>query len=317
MARPSAPRIVVWATLATSICSPGEAFAEGRLVVERDARAEECPDADALSARVAAIRGRAGLGTATYRVRFSHDGDPFVVSITAEPSGRARTLTSKDATCDTVANAVAVTLALLFDAEPSVAPPPSTPPPSVPPPAAPPGQTVPAASPPTKRLAGTLTVAGANLIGVTGPAAFGVSAEAGLVVSKFRAGLGVLWASDVVASLGPGEVRAGLVGGTARLCFAPIAEMFRADLCSGIIVAQHSATAEGFTRNDTRRRPWLAVPLQLSGSYWAGHVGVELGLAALLPLHRTDFAIEGLGVPYESPSVGFLGLLGVVFILPL
>jgi hypothetical protein len=152
---------------------------------------------------------------------------------------------------------------------------------------------------------------------VTGPAAFGVAADAGIVLSRFRAGLGVLWASDVVASLGPGEVREGLVGGTARLCFAPIAEAFRADLCSGIIVARHSATAEGFTRNDTRHRPWLAVPLQLSGSYWAGHVGVELGLSALVPVHRTDFAIEGLGVPYESASVGFLGLLGVAFILPL
>lgn len=315
MALPSAPRIVAWVALAASLCSPGDALGQagGHLVVERGEGAEECPDAEALAARIAAIRSRTDLGSASYRVRFSHEKEPFVVTITAEPSGHARTLASDDATCEPVANAVALTLALLFDAEPA-APPPPTPVPPVSPP--PPQRAVPTAPTPSQRLAGTITVAGANLVGVTGPAAFGVAAEAGLVVSRFRAGLGMLWTADVASSLGPGEIREGLVGGTARLCFAPTTEAFRTDLCSGLLVGRASATAHGFTRNETRHSPWVAVPLQLSGSYWTKHIGVELGLSALVQLQRADFAVEGLGVSYESAPVGFLGTLGVVGILP-
>ena len=78
-----------------------------------------------------------------------------------------------------------------------------------------------------------------------------------------------------------------------------------------------SATAQGYTRNDTRRHSWVGVPLELAGSFWSGPFGAELGLSALLPVERSDFSIDGVGVAYASPPVGFMALLAVVAIAPL
>jgi hypothetical protein len=284
-----------------------------RLVVERGAGAEACPDDAALGARIAQIRGRAALAESAYRVQFSHDDAAFGAAVTVEPGGRARTLRSTDTTCDALSNAVAVTLALLIDAAEASAPAPPPPPPE-PAPARPIEHTSPR---PAKRLAATLSLGGGAVTGVTAPIAPGVAADAGLVVSRFRATLGVLWTGTASASLGPGEVREALLAGRARLCFAPIDGVFRADLCSGALVGSMSAEARGYTRNDTRYRPWIALPLELVGSFWTGHLGAELGVSALLPIERSDFSIDGLGLPYASASIGFMATLGLVAVAPL
>jgi hypothetical protein len=64
--------------------------------------------------------------------------------------------------------------------------------------------------------------------------------------------------------------------------------------------------ANGYTRNDQVDKAWLAVPLELSLLTTASPMGVELGASALLPLRRNDFAIDNLGVAYESWPVGLL-----------
>ncbi|HEX4334915.1 MAG TPA: hypothetical protein VH062_03315 [Polyangiaceae bacterium] len=303
------------AALAVMLAVTG-ARAEGasRLIVDRAEGAEECPDETALAERVQRIRERTELGKATYRVAFSRIDGGLSVSITAEPSGRARTLTSGDASCDAIANAAAVTLALLFDAEP-VEPPAR--------PAPPPAYRVPPKKPPRDPRSGkrplsvTLGASFSTIFGVTSPAAFGGTVEAGLLTSRFRTSLGVLWTADVTASLPPGSVREGLVGGVARACYAPVTGTARLDACTGALVGVTTATARGYSRNESRDRPWLALPVELAGSLWTGRFGVELGAAALFPVVRHDFGIDGLGVAYRSSAVGGLASLRFMTALPL
>ncbi|HEX3597558.1 MAG TPA: hypothetical protein VHU80_20760 [Polyangiaceae bacterium] len=315
-ARPPATRHPALSLLALLLLSsrPGHGQNASRLIVDRTDGAEQCPDEAALAERVQHIRERTDLGKAAYRVAFSRTATGLTVSITAEPSGRARTLTSGDASCDAIANAAAVTLALLFDAEP-VEPPARPAPP--PPPRAPPPKPHPATPAAPSPLSATLAASFVYVAGVTGAAAFGGTLEAGVSTSRFRTSVGALWTAPVRSSLAPGHVQEGLVGGVARACFAPITGMRRLDACSGAIVGLTSARAEGYSRNETRDRPWLAIPIELAGSFWTRRFGVELGAAALFPVVRHDFGIDGLGVPYRSSAVGAMASLALISYLPL
>jgi hypothetical protein len=64
--------------------------------------------------------------------------------------------------------------------------------------------------------------------------------------------------------------------------------------------------ARGYTRNDSVKRAWLAIPLEASLSTLSTPVGVELGVSALVPLRQSDFSIDNLGTAYESWPVGML-----------
>ena len=102
-----------------------------------------------------------------------------------------------------------------------------------------------------------------------------------------------------------------------RACIAPITGTARLDFCSGAVFGFATAAASGYSRNETRERPWLAIPIELAGSLWTRRFGVEAGLQGLVPLARSDFAIDGLGVPYHSSAIGMLASLRAIAILPL
>jgi len=89
------------------------------LVVERGAGAEQCPDADGLSARVEQIRGHAEHELANrYRVLFTRRDDVFTAVISTGPNGvNVRVLENSGPNCSALGNATAVTLALLFDSD--------------------------------------------------------------------------------------------------------------------------------------------------------------------------------------------------------
>ena len=103
------------------------------LSVERGIGAEDCPDVDMLSAHIAKIRGRAGVSSsASYSVSFSHTGDAYTAVIRSGPNGESqRVLEGHGPACAALAQAAAVTLALLFDSGPESAPPPEPEPPTI------------------------------------------------------------------------------------------------------------------------------------------------------------------------------------------
>ncbi|WP_437761742.1 hypothetical protein WMF27_03125 [Sorangium sp. So ce281] len=291
------------------------------LSVTRGAGAESCPDAAGLIERVEQLRGRPETGASgSYLVDFTGDTDGFRVSIRS--GSGARELRDRSRSCAGLEQAAAVTLALLLDSDgqasspqgpapPAPAPSPSAsaerPPVARPAPAGAGGgeREAPASERGATRL--TLAAGAAGLFGVVRPFAPALSAELGIGNTRFRAAIGALWLVPQTLELGPGELRETMLGGAVRACFAAAgAGVLRFDVCSGVHAGRLKVAASGFTRNDAVEKTWLAVPIELSLASLAGPLGFEVGAAALVPLRRNDFSVDGVGVAYRSPPVGAL-----------
>ncbi|HEX6242887.1 MAG TPA: hypothetical protein VFZ61_18365, partial [Polyangiales bacterium] len=74
--------------------------------------------------------------------------------------------------------------------------------------------------------------------------------------------------------------------------------------------------ARGYTRNDQRKQPWIAVPLELAFHHQLGPLALGLSAAALFPVKRPAFSIEGLGSAYDPWPVSVLISARVVAVLP-
>jgi hypothetical protein len=275
--------------------------------------AEACPDGATLAESVESIRGKPDLGRARYLLRFVRNARSLRVMIRSE-SGRSRTLDSDDMTCAALARATAVTLAVLFDGEEDHAE-------SEAPKAPVPKESAPAAAVPAvthrPRVDTSLAVAATALAGITGPVGLGVTGESGFMVRRFRAGIGIVWMPSKSSTFGPGEIEEALTAGFADLCYAPAStKHFRLDVCSGALIGVIDAEGHGYSRDERRVRPWLAVPVDLEGTLWTGRIGWALRIGAVFPVRRSDFGIEGIGVGYRSPPAGFLASLGVIGLGP-
>jgi hypothetical protein len=288
--------------------APSESF----LSVTREPGAEDCPDRDTLSEHVGRVRGlQATSATGTYHVTFSFRAGVYRAAIRFGGTQGQRVLRDRGATCASLEQATALTLALLLDSDASALPleeeePPRTPPPT---PAAPvepaPSREKPKPNPAHVSL--LLAAGGAGLSGVINPIAPAVTGELGIGIARFRAHVGALWVPEQTLDLAPGTVNETLFSGVARMCLSPWQQpRMRFDLCSGIYAGLVSVEANGYTRNDDAKKPWLALPLELAFLTTSSPIGVELGASALVPLRRSDFAIDYLGVAYESWPVGLL-----------
>jgi hypothetical protein len=115
------PRYLVLLQILAALAFTGHARAQTvtALSVERGPGAEECPDAVTLDQRIATIRGRASAaGGARYDIGFARTLDSFTATIRSGPNGESqRTLEGRGPSCTALAQATAVTLALLFDSE--------------------------------------------------------------------------------------------------------------------------------------------------------------------------------------------------------
>jgi hypothetical protein len=289
--------------------------------VERGPGAEACPPAVELRELVERIRGRDATGTSTsYQVSFIREGTDFVAAIRVTGvESEARVLRDSGQTCETLASATAVTVSLLIDAEATAEREEEVPreaaerAPDAPPVTALNIESRPPISP---DLEVTLSLGGVGLFGVTSTATPGVETSLGLVSSRFRAGLGALWLQPERHDLAPGSVEQTLWSGSARVCVAPLVDRgFRLDVCSGVLVGVMTADASGYTRNDELSKTWLAVPLESSIGRVSSPVGWEIAAAGLFPLRRQEFAVDNLGVVYDSWPLGVLVSLRLVGVL--
>ncbi|HEX4353413.1 MAG TPA: hypothetical protein VHZ95_10870 [Polyangiales bacterium] len=293
------------------IASASVARAEPEALQVERSGAEACPDAAQLQARIEAIRGGPLDASSPYTVRFGRTGDAYSAVIEGQ-TGNERTLTSNEATCDALAQATALTLALLFDA----APPPSaaTKPPVaiIPPPSA--------ASPaPIERRRDRLSLAlgAAALIGILRPIAPALLADVSLTLERFRFAVAALWVPRQTISLAPGRVSQSLWSADGRACIAPwLAPPFRLDACSGALVGAIHAEGHGFTEDRERTRTFIALPFELSLGYVGNSAGVELAAGLIVPLTRHEFAIDGLGAAYHPPPLAAMISLRVLGLIP-
>lgn len=299
-------------TSAATARAQSDASSTALLSVTREEGAESCPDAETLTAHVERVRGDQATGASSaYRVRFSYRGGVFRAAIQVGEATGTRVLSDRGATCASLEQATAVTLALLLDSdlrEPEPAPVEPPPPPRVvevePPPAP---------KPSTKAVSLTLSLGAGGLVGVVQPVVPTALAELGIGVDRFRTNIGVLWMPSQTLDFGPGVLDETLLAGTARTCLSAWrGTAMRFDLCSGIYAGLLRVEARGYTENNVVEKTWLAVPLGFAIATSSSPVGVELGASALLPLRRNDFAIDYLGVAYESWPVGMLLSLRMV-----
>jgi hypothetical protein len=307
-----------WLAAAAQAQSPAGARREREpqsphfLSVTRDEGAESCPDTEALRRHVDRLRGRQATSEPfAYRVRFSQRNGVFRADIEVGAGGAARVLRDRRATCASLEQATALTLALLLDSDASELPPEKVEPTPVEPRAAelPSAHDHPAPAPARGNSAAhlALSLGGGALFGVVQPVALTVQADLGIGVNRFRTGIGVLWMPTQTRDFGPGRLRETLLSGVARTCLtATRSAQLRFDLCSGIYAGLLHVQARGYTRDGSADKAWLAVPIGATLTTTSSPVGVELGASALLPLRRNDFSIDNLGVAYESWRVGTL-----------
>ena len=327
--------------LAAVVARPASAQVPLPISVERQPGAEDCPDTAGLVARVEAILGRGSSDDSTpYRVTFTHSAQAFTAAIRLGSDGSTvRWLDAREPTCAGLAHATAIALAVLFDADLSVAgsgredaPPPDTP--SPPPPATPP----PALAKPKPNARDTkpdandadedledehprsgskldpqLSVGGAGLVGVLRPIGYGLVADLGLEGKDFRGSIGALWVPPETLTLAPGSARESILSGTLRGCYALArGSVLRFDLCTGALLGVARAQARGFTVDDAQHNEiFLAFPAELALSGRSRFIGWELGASALLLCPPNEFKIEGLDVTYRPQPVAGMFTLRV------
>ncbi len=282
------------------------------LSVTREEGAESCPDTEALKLRVERLRGHPTTGEpSSYRVGFTYRGGVFRADIQVGSGSGVRVLRDRGATCAALEQATAVTLALLLDSDARELPPEKNEPEPPPPVEQPKPKPVlpPPTEPDRRRTAANLALSlgGAGLFGVARPVAPVALAELGIGVNRFRTSVGVLWMPTQTLDFGPGQLHETLLSGVARTCLAALRSTeLRFDFCSGIYAGLLQVRAQGYTRNDSVDKAWLALPIELALSTTSRPASVEIGVSALLPLRRNDFAIDNLGVAYSSWPAGLL-----------
>jgi hypothetical protein len=329
--------------LICAVSKLSEAQSTLALSVERQPEAEACPDAPTLRARIRRIQGREVTAQTTrYHVSFSRRGETFFATIARRNGSSQRVLKSTQANCDALAQATAVTLALLFDSDADSAArseavdkqdalnPKST---SNAGDAREENKATPrttnngdvverartrthSGQPALVNGLGALGVSGVS--GVLQPIAPAFVLDLGVEAKRFRITLGALWLLSRTNEYGPGSVRETLISGTSRLCYATFqARPWRVDVCSGAYFGMLHGEAAGYTRNEERRTLWLALPFELALARFSSPLGWELSGGAIVPLRRHDFQVDGLGVAYESSAIGAQLSLRAVGVLPL
>jgi hypothetical protein len=331
---------VICSCLIGALVPRAAAQAGPALSVTRGPGAEECPDTTVLSSRIEQLGSRPGAAPVAYEVSFTRDHDGFTAAIrTSADGGAARILRDRGATCAALAQAAAVTLALLLDPSarsdtalarvtpraPSVPPSPVTAAAEEPVLAAQAAASAPEGTPvdagwaqvaPASPIAhepadaptlATLSLGVAGVVGVVRPVAPALAGELGVALGRVRLGAGVLWIAPQSLELGPGQVAQSLLSGVARPCLALLRGAgLRFDACSGIHAGVLRANADAYTRNDEASELWLALPFELALAGLNAPLGWELGASVLVPLRRHDFVIDNLGVVYESTAVAMM-----------
>jgi hypothetical protein len=293
------------------------------IVVERENGAEDCPDTDRLVSAVSAILGR-GTETATpYQVIFRRGAQGFSAAIRADTDGAiVRRLHAREPSCASLAHAAAIALALLFDADLAGAlydatkPPEAVAAPEPTPARQPLVRTQPSAPPRRNGVPlGPLFSAGAGaVVGLVGPGAPALVADAGARLGRVRGSLGVLWAPPQTLELPPGSAREEWLGATLRACYLLLpGRVLQLGACSGAIAGAITAQARGFKVNERRSALSLAIPVELTVGLHAGSIGWELGASALVPCPPNEFQITGSGATYRPPPVAGSFVLRVVF----
>jgi hypothetical protein len=278
------------------------------IAVLRSSSAPDCPDAAVLARSIRTMTPKAPAPAATNddgpdRVTVSFDRGREGYRVRIETRGEnagSRELTDPNTACSSLAQATALTIALILD--PNATPPP---PPPVP-------NEEKSGEERGAHWAISAFVGGGAALGVVRSAA--PFAMIGLTATRspfFALSVSGVLVPGQSLSLPPGTVDVSLTGGAATLCVVPLGSEVRIGACAGTLVAALSAAGRGYASDSTARRPLIGATLGVvvEGSLvgpvrWGAHVD---GFA---PIHRESFGISGAGVAYDEPTIGGFASVG-------
>jgi hypothetical protein len=296
--------------------SPAEASGEPRFSValETDERAASCPDQVWFERRVASHAGQAGHA-GRYRIVLSRRADVWHARIQRLESGRdtpasERVLQDRSTACEPLAEAAALTVALLAEdfaqqaevkePEPAVTPPPAREP--VAPPAATDDN-----DRGYKVWVGAGGGAALTWISPVAPVlGFGLALDS----PHLRHGVRVMLTTEQQFELPPGRVFVQAWLASAFTCLQVEPGRFGAALCAAFDGSMLRASAEGFDEGRPSTRFYGAAGIEAQPSWYiSDSYRLSAALSAMLPLSRESFSVSGRGIAYVPPSVNWRVLL--------
>ncbi len=287
------------------------------LAVERSERANDCPDAPALTQRVERILQRSlAQGSSAekleVRVHFDFNRDEYfaqVQSLGAKPGERS--LHDRGSSCAALAQAVSVAIALLLDKELENRAPGSE---SEAPPSAPAKTSPPAtlqaeaqsdvgrsgahrAGAPFELRASLEGGAASGLVGQTSPL---LSEQLGVRLQRLIFDAGFNAALPAMTNYEPGSLRTTLFFGSARACFV-WGERFSVGPCAAFGVGRLQGVGIGYQDPATRNLTWtaFAAGLVAEGPVW-GRVFWGATGSLWLPTRRSSFSVQNAGTAWQS-----------------
>jgi hypothetical protein len=283
----------------------GASIDRARLAVARSPQALSCPDEEQLAALVRRARAEGARSTVGLQleVEMRPAGGGFEALIHASGARQGERQIQVDGPCENLAQALAVSLALLLDDEGQWLPPvpvssaPSSGRPAV-------SSAAPAASlarPPPR----TALVLGAGLIrGAPGDA---VAPQILAGAQRTGPGWGLLARGAFswhTYPLSQGEVRVQAAMIPGRGGWVPVDGERRAGLCGRAAVGALRGTGAGHAEDHSVLRPWAgAGPAVVVGSGRDRTGAVEVEAGVWVPLRRETFSIDGIG-GISAPAVG-------------
>lgn len=304
----------------------GRASPLPRLVVVRSAEAADCPDAKALALAVEQQMQRPALDPATenptttvYEVRIESSANGYIATIQA--GDLTRDLSDPGSTCAELGEALALTLTILLDNEPSPPQPDPLPPQPepLPEPSPPPVLPRPTPAPPAKIIRSAKPIRDWNLgidgglgesIGFLSPSKFAFFGNAWFRYRTASFGAGVFaipW--DDANGPGAGKVVLRLVTGTLHACgrIAGNPSGVHFSLCGQSFVGAVRGQGEGFPINREGTQPWFALGgMGLLERPLTARLGLSLRASLAVPVVSQRFTatfVEGSGADARETSV--------------
>jgi len=275
---------------------------------------EGCPTAGEIEAEVSRIVGTSPGADRQVVVDVKvHGGRPWTVLLHTRSGGDEGERMLEGASCQEVASAAVLVIALTIDPNAAPAPPPPTPapPPAPQPPPIPPA---PAARPVRVVLQ---TSAGVALETLPGIAPF-VSVAAGVLVGRVAVYAGASFVpetSQTVAALPGAGGRFWLLGLDVIACAEPVASgRFELWGCAGIELQRMAGSGFGVTDPKNAYEVWAAPRIDaVPALAVAPRIRLLLPVGVSAPLERPTFALGGVGPVFGPPPVGLrVGLGGEV-----
>jgi hypothetical protein len=305
-------------------------FAGGTLTVVRDAETADCPDEATLAAATLALGRSPASQTQGIAVSVVFQRDAFgygaIVTTTGTQSG-VRELRKPGPSCATLAEAVRVVLAVLFDLAPPeqpaawdgpAGPPPPRPGPVPPPTSNGPEQRVPRQEPATvrgPRVTVGVGAQGAGGYGLLGAAPVGaVTGAVRVGIGRWELGAGALGAPNRAVEYIDGVVYVSMVAGRLVGCGWLFSSRTRPHLgfCGGVLLGRMRARGNGFDLDaPVATDAWFAAEAGVAARMpLTANLAFRFGISLIVPSRSQRYTVRLEATPRtafrSSPAAGLL-----------